>query len=80
MSNWTSERGQVTWLILVVLTIELYHADVKLDFVRQKSYATNPPALNWFLEHSTDDRILGLGGDFPSRYFATESRSRYSTL
>jgi hypothetical protein len=59
-------KWSTPWLILVVLTIELYHADVKLDFVRQKYYATNPPALNWFLEHSTDDRILGLGGIFPA--------------
>jgi hypothetical protein len=54
------------WMILLILTFELYSVDVKVGFIRPRAYATNPPSLNWFLKTSHSERILGLHGIYPA--------------
>ena len=66
------------WMILLILTLELYSVDVKVGFIRPRAYATNPPSLNWFLKISHHERILGLHRHLSRRHAVAPSHSRYS--
>jgi hypothetical protein len=59
-------KWSTSWLILIILIIELYNVDGRLGFLREKTYAANPASLDWFLKTFNDGRILGLHGIYPA--------------
>lgn len=53
--------------LIVLLSAELYHADRPLNYMHSYGAAPrDPPSLDWLRDNVGHERILGLGGFFPS--------------